>query len=378
MGYSFHQPTAIEYGAGALNNLGEKAAVYGKKTLIACDPFMMECGLADRVQKILSESGIESVVFPKVMPNPIAPMIDEGAKLAEQEKCEFVIGLGGGSSMDTAKGIAVAATHPDSVWAYAIGEKEITDAVLPVVSVTTTSGTGSQCTMFSVITNPETNQKPGMGSPFILPKLAIVDPELTASMPKGLTLLTGFDVFCHAVEAYTSAAASPIGDMYSEKALELVGKYLPEAYENGSDMEAREAMALADTYAGIAINHGVVSLAHVMAHVISGHLEEIAHGEALFWIYREVLKFNSTALQEKHEFIAKCLDPGNKDIVSAFDKFFNRFIFPENLKKKIEETPELLTKLAEDTFTYMAGIVELNPVAATVADVEKILKSSFS
>lgn len=290
---------------------------------------------------------------------------------------KIVIGLGGDSSIDTAKAVAVAATHEGPIWPYAIGEKSVTAATLPVVAITTTSGTGSQCTWFSVITNPKTNQKPGMGSPHILPRVAIVDPELMLSVPKGLTLVTGFDVFTHAVEAYTSNAASPLSDIFAEKAITLFAQNHPTAYSNGSDLEARSAMALADTCAGVAICHAVVSLGHVMAHVISGHFHDIPHGDALFSVYRGVLAHNASALPEKHAWIAGQLVPGCRDITVAFDKFFAPFTFENKLKaKKISQGK--IDALAAETFTYMKGIADLNPAKADVADARRILTESLS
>ncbi len=374
--FEFSIPVKIVFGPGKLATSGAQIAALGKKALLVCDPFFAKNGLADRVCKIASEAGVATTVYDKVVPNPTTDSIDEGAAICRKAKCDVVIGLGGGSSMDTAKAIAVAATHDGPIWPYAIGEKPVTAATLPVVAISTTSGTGSHCTCFSVITNPKTNQKPGMGSPHILPRLSIVDPELMLSVPHGLTLITGFDVFCHAVEAYTSTAASPMSDMFAEKAISLVAKHLPTACDKGSDLEARSGMALADTYSGVAICHAVVSLGHVMAHVIGGHFHDIAHGDALFSVYRSVLAHNASALPEKHAWIAEQLVPGCRDIVKAFDQFFGRFKFENKLKaKKIRV--EKIDALAADTFTYMKGVTDLNPKKADVADAKRILHESL-
>ncbi len=375
--FEFSMPVKVVFGAGKLNEAGKLAVGYGKKALLVCDPFFSANGLAERLRKILRADGVETVLYDKVVPNPTTTSIDAGAELCRKEDCSFVIGMGGGSSIDTAKAVAVAATHEGPIWPYAIGQKPITGRTLPIVAVSTTSGTGSQCTCFSVITNPKTNQKPGMGSPHILPKLAIVDPELMLSVPKTLTLITGFDVFSHAVEAYTSNIASPMSDMFAEKAISLMAKNLPAALKNGADIEARSGMALADTYAGVAICHAVVSLAHVMAHVIGGHFHDIAHGDALYTIYRSVLGFNAKALPEKHEWIAGQLVPGCADIVKAFDKFFGGFQFENKLKaKKIGQ--DKIDLIAADTFTYMKGCADLNPVKADVEDAKRILVESLS
>ena len=375
--FEFMMPGKIVSGVGKFAESGMLFSELGKKGLIVCDAWCNSTGLPAKLAEIMKDAGLESVIYDGVVPNPTVEVIDTGAKISVDKGCDFVIGLGGGSSMDTAKGIAVAATHEDSIWPYAMGEKDITSDTLPIAAISTTSGTGSQCTCFSVISNPETKQKPGMGSPYILPQLAIVDPELMLSAPKQLTINTGFDVFCHAVEAYTSTAASEFSDMYAEKALKLVGQHLEKCCNDGNNLEARAGMALADTCAGIAICNGVVTLAHVMAHVISGHFCDIPHGDALYSIYSETLRFNSQALAEKHKFIANAIDPGNDDVVSAFQNFFSKFEFNNKLKEKFQENPEIIETIAGDTFTYMKGITELNPVAATEEDAKNILSASL-
>jgi alcohol dehydrogenase class IV len=211
----------------------------------------------------------------------------------------------------------------------------------------------------------------------VLPSLAIIDPELPATMPPELTLATGFDVFSHAVEAYTSSLASPFSDMYAEKALTLVGKYLPLAYKDGANMEARTGMALADTCAGIAISHAAVTAAHVIAHVIGGHHHDIAHGDALASIYREIMIFNAGSMPKKEAFVADSLVPGCSDSVTAYDSFFGQFCFENRLKLKYQADKKLAKRLAKDTFTYMKVYTELNPVKIGVADVEEILEKSL-
>jgi len=373
--FQFHLSTEIVFGAGVLAQLGEKCRRFGTRALIVCDPFTVKCGLSERAVKILAESGIRATIYDGVVPNPTAPMIDQGGDAAKKFKAEMVIGIGGGSGMDTAKGVAVAATNPGSIWPYAIGEKPIANKLLPIIEITTTSGTGSQCTCFAVISNPETKQKPGMGG--VLPDVAIVDPELTATMPYGLTLSTGFDVFSHAVEAYTSSLASPLSDMYAEKALRLVGQYLPRVCRDGQDKEARAGMALADTCAGIAICQAGVTVAHVVSHMIGGHYHDIAHGDALASIYREIMVFNNGGMPQKDAFIADSLVPGSRDAVTAFDEFFGQFKFENRLKQKYQTDPGLTKRIAEDTFTYMKFYTGLGPVKIDVSDVERILEKSL-
>lgn len=375
--YEFAQPTRIVLGAGARQQAGELCEGLGKRALIVCDPFVVDQGWAGELQAALKEQEIASTIFDGVVPNPTTVSIDAGAEIARREKCDLLIGFGGGSSMDTAKAIAVAATHEGVIWPYAIGEKEITATTLPIVTITTTSGTGSQCTMFSVITNPQTQQKPGMGSPHILPRIAVVDPELMLSMPEGLTRATGFDVFSHALEAYTSNAASPLSDMYAEKAIVELAQHFPAALADGSDLAARTGMALADTCAGVAINHAVVSLGHVLAHIISGHYHDIAHGDALYAVYRGVLKLNATGRPQKHAWVADTLVPGCSDIVRAYDRFFGSIGFPNRLKEKKPDTAQL-DQLAGEVFTYLDFAVKLNPVDVDAGAARAILAGAVA
>ncbi len=378
MNFEFTLPNKIIFGPGKISEIGKVSANFAKKAMLVCDPFCVSSGLTEKVLKILGASNVETVVFDEVVPNPTTTSIEEGVKKARKGKCGVIIGLGGGSSMDTAKAIAVGASHPGPIWDYAIGKTPVTDKTLPVIAVTTTSGTGSHCTCFSVITNPETHQKPGMGSPYILPRIAIVDPELMLSMPKSLTAICGFDVFSHAVEAYTSNAANPMSDLFAEKAITLCCQYLPVCYNDGKNLEAREMMALADTYAGIAICHAVVSLGHVVAHVIGGHYPDISHGDALFTIYREILVFNSKSgpMKGKHAFIARSMDKSSDDIGTAFDRTFAKFAFDRKLVSKRPDSGKI-DLISRETFTYMKGIADLNPVAANENDVKEILKNSL-
>ena len=377
MNFEFRIPSeGIIFGPGKLSTAGILVKQFGKRCLIVCGKHSVKSGLAERLQALIVEQDVKCDIYDKVIPNPTLEIIDEGGCRARAGKCDFIVGLGGGSSIDAAKGIAVAATHVGSVWKYAMGEAQITDRTLPIIAINTTAGTGSHCTCFSVISNNETHQKPGMGSPFITPSLAIVDPELMLSVSPNMTLLTGFDVFAHAVEAYTSKAATPVSDVFAEKAILLIAENLSEAYRQPDNLKARCGMALADTYSGIAINHAIVSLGHALAHVISGHFPEIAHGDALYSIYGEVLNFNSKAMPEKHRRIAEMIDNGNKDIVRAFQNFFEAFTFDNALKKK-NPGKKKIDELAKDTYTYMKPVTQLNPVENGIDDAIGILENSL-
>ena len=270
--FFYYNPVKIVFGEGKIQEAGKYAQMYGKKALIVTTGTLFkENGLVDRLQKILKGSGVSSVYYPEVSANPLNTQIDKGAELARASNCKLVIGLGGGSAIDAAKGIAIVLGHKRPIWDFCIGTDvaPITDKTYPIIAITTTSGTGSECTQWSVITNPATEEKPGIGSDHTFAKVAIVDPELMASMPPKVTASTGFDTLAHAIEAYTAVLATPITDMCCEQAIRLVGRHLRRAVKNGQDREARNAMAYANSLAGIAISVGIVTVCHGLAHSVS-------------------------------------------------------------------------------------------------------------
>jgi len=375
--FDYYHPVKLVFGAGTLAKLGAETRLWGDKALLVCSPFIVSCGLAGRAIELLASAGVAAAVFDRVTPNPTHELVDEGARLARRHNCKVIIGIGGGSSMDSAKAVAVAAGHDEPIWPYAIGDKQPTAATLPIVAVTTTAGTGSQCTPFAVISNTQTRQKPGFGGSALYPKTAIVDPEWMRSMPVGLTAVTGFDVFAHAAEAYTSQWASPFSELYACRAVELTAGHWPRALQDGQDMAARQGMALADTMAGIAIAQAGVSVAHVMAHVIGGHYPDIAHGDALYTVYKETLRFNAPGAPAKHRWLAAALVPGCDDIAAAFAAFFPAAYFANALRHK-SPASAMLDTIARETFSYMALYAKLGPVAPTVADVRGILERSLS
>ena len=261
-------PVRTEFGAGKLETIGEHVKAYGSKALIVTTgPFFKESGLIERIVGYLKEAGVQSEVFMDVSPNPHSDEADKGAQIVKSTGCDVVIGLGGGSAIDAAKCIAVGAAQGEPIWPYWIGEKDIY-AALPIIAVTTTSGTGSHITPYSVITNTKTNEKPGAGGDVMYPKVAIVDSELMATLPKKITAATGFDVLAHAIESFTSNDATPFSDLYAQEAIKLVGGYLKRAIDDGKDAEARDAMALADTYSGTAIAIGVITMLLVLGSII--------------------------------------------------------------------------------------------------------------
>ena len=289
--FNYYQPTEIRYGNGRLSEVGEAVARFGKRCLLVTVPPESAPAfpaLFDRVRGYLQDAGVEVEHFAGVVPNPTADSVNAGAEVAEAFGAEVVLGVGGGSSMDTAKAIAVVATHPGACWDYIwSSDTQPTERTLPIVAVTTTSGTGSQVTQYAVVTNSAEKYKSALSSFNVFPRVGIVDPELMLTKPPHLTATTGWDTFCHAFEAYLHAKASPYTGLLALEAIRLLAQALPMAFDDGANLEAREVMAWADTLGGLAIANAGTTLPHGLGQTISGHFPHVMHGESMAVIYPE-------------------------------------------------------------------------------------------
>jgi|CZCB01.1.fsa_nt_gi alcohol dehydrogenase len=388
-GFNHYVPVKVVFGAGKLNEAGTLTAQYGSKALIVTTgPFFKESGLVDRLVNILKESGVESEYYYDISPNPLNTEIDAAADLGRKTGCDVVIGLGGGSAIDAAKGIAVALGHNAPIWDYCpVGpdSKQATEKTYPIIAITTTSGTGSHVSPFSVITNPDTLQKPGMGSDYIYPKVGIVDPELMISLPKRQTAATGFDVLAHSIEAYTSRIASPMSDMYAEEAIRLVGKYLRRAVEDGNDLEARTAMAYADTLAGFAMSLAINTICHGLSHAVGG-IADTVHGETLAAMTPHTMRFTMNEDPEKYRKIGLLLrDETCEQVISEFtpedavqevEKLIKDIGMDIPLSKQgVKESD--LENIADAAFEYMSGAFDLDLRTPSREDILNILRASF-
>lgn len=291
--FNYYQPTEIRFGRGRLNEVGQAVGGFGRRCLLVTVSDSPEFGgLFNRVLGYLAEAGVGAVHFDGVISNPTTEVVSRGARLAREIGADVVLGVGGGSSMDTAKAIAVEATHPGTAWDYLFfRESQPTEKTLPVVAVTTTSGTGSHVTQVAVITNPAERNKSAIFHSRIYPRTSIVDPELMQTVPARVTAATGFDVFAHAFESYINPNGSSYTDIMALEAIAILAKYLPQAVKNGRNMAAREEMAWADTLAGLCIANSGVTLPHGIGMAIGGRYPYVAHGEALAVVYPAVLRY---------------------------------------------------------------------------------------
>ena len=296
--YNFYAPTRVIFGAGALDKLHEQA-MPGKKALLVISngKSTIANGSLARTEDELKKAGCEYVVFNKVAANPLKSVVEDGARTARREGCDFVVALGGGSVMDAAKVMAMLAPQPsDDLWDYAGGEtgkgKPIENSPLPWVAITTSAGTGSEVDQAGVITNPDTNEKIGVScGDSLFAVLAIVDPELMKTVPPKFTAYQGFDALFHSLEGYIANVHNPMSDMVERTAIENIAKYLPRAVNDGNDMEARDAVAFANTMSGYSMVAGACTSEHSMEHAMSAFHPELPHGAGLIMISKEYFKF---------------------------------------------------------------------------------------
>jgi len=304
-GFEYFLPIRLVFGCGKLSELGKFTGRYGTKALVVTGrTSAKKTGLLERAVDYLRQENIDSVIFDKVEENPLTTTVEEGVKTLKSAGCDVVVGLGGGSAVDAAKGIAFSAVNPGDISEYIFGKQG--KGALPLIAVTTTAGTGTEGNSLAVLTNPETKDKKSLKSPFIYPKVSIVDPELMKTLPKPLIAATGFDALCHAIEAYVSRRSNPLSDMMAIKAIEIISCNLPKVYQNSQDMNAWENMALASTLGGMVIDIAGVALAHGLEHSVSGLLN-VRHGEGLAALLVTFMEYSYQDGVEKFSNIAKAM-----------------------------------------------------------------------
>ncbi|MDD9147784.1 MULTISPECIES: iron-containing alcohol dehydrogenase [unclassified Sporolactobacillus] len=308
--FDYFIPSKILFGAGKLAELS-RIELPGHKALIVISKgkSMRKYGYLEKVISLLKANHVESAVFDKILPNPIKSHVMEGAALAKEEHCDFVIGLGGGSSIDSAKSIAVMAKNPGDYWDYVTGGsgrgKPVKRGVLPIVAITTTAGTGTEADPWTVITNEETNEKIGFGIPDTFPTLSIVDPELMVSVPPKLTAYQGFDALFHAAEGYIATIANPVSDLFALKSIELIFGNLAQAVNQGDNIEARTQIALANTLSGYVESLSSCTSEHSMEHALSAFHPELPHGAGLIMLSESFHTFFAEKVPDRYTTMAK-------------------------------------------------------------------------
>lgn len=296
MNFNFYNPTRILFGTGKLADL-HKQTMPGRKALllISNGKSTRTNGSLCRTMEQLQMAGVEHVLFDKIMENPYKSVIMEGAAFARENQCDFIVALGGGAVLDASVAIAAMATNPGDLWDYVSGGTgkgfHLQSPGLPIVTIATTSGTGSEINCWGVISNPETNEKIGFGDESLVPVLAIVDPELMRTVPARYTAFQGFDALFHNTEVMISNGVNLLSETLALSAIEHIARYLPLAVKDGNNLEAREHVAYGSTIAGITMQLTSTTAEHSMEHSMSAYHPDLPHGAGLIIISKAFYEF---------------------------------------------------------------------------------------
>jgi alcohol dehydrogenase len=300
-------PTDVHFGFGVSRSLPDHVrSVSARGVFVVTDPGVRSAGIVERVTARLEQEGFDCTVYDSVTPDSGSALICEAAERLKASAAEVVVGVGGGSALDTAKAVAALMTNPGSPLDY-VGLHKVKNRPMPTVAIPTTAGTGSEVSFWSVFTDDARRLKVAIGGVQLYPTVALCDPELTMGLPPALTASTGMDALAHAVECYTNRACQPISAALALQAIELIGRFLRRAVVNGGDREARYGMLLASTMAGMAMNSTRLGLAHALAMPLGSWDLKIPHSVAIAVTLPHVMHFNSSAAPERFAAVARIL-----------------------------------------------------------------------
>ena len=384
MSFFFHSPTRISFGVGSSKKVGDEIRnANATKALVVTDPGIVKAGIADEVMALIKNSGVEAHLFDQVQPNPRDTDCIKGADFAREKKVQIIIGLGGGSPMDTAKCIGVLMTHEGTPVDWDANKRLLERDITPLICIPTTSGTGSEVTNWSVITDTKRKFKMSIGgNSKIAPFLALIDPALTVKMPTIVTGSTGMDALVHAIEAYTCRVSNPISDALALRAIQLIARSLLTAVKNGGDMQARTDMMLASTLAGMAFNSADVASVHSMAEAVGG-IFDTPHGIANSMFLPIIFETNIPSNPAKHAQVAELLGVKRgsrsdlevaKEGASKLKRLAKDVKTPtlRELKVDKKDLPTLASYAAENVAT------KSNAVPITQADYLRLFEKCFA
>lgn len=380
--YGYFIPTVNLMGAGCASEVGKQAKIIGgTKALVVTDETLVKIGIVEKVINLLNKEGVQTVVFDKVMPNPTDDNVHEDFDIYQKENCDIIIAVGGGSPIDSAKGMGLLATNGGSIRDYE-GLDRSKNAMPPFIAVNTTAGTASEMTRFTIITDTSRHIKMAIVDWHVTPTVSINDPEFMVSMPASLTAATGMDALTHAIEAYVSTIATPVTDSAAIKAIELISKYLRLAIANGSNMEGRDKMAYAEFLAGMAFNNASLGHVHAMAHQLGGFYD-LPHGVCNAILLPHVEKFNMIACLDRFADIAVAMGENIEglSVIEAADlalesiKRLSKDVGIPSGLKEIGVKEEDLPTLADNALKDVCGLT--NPRIATKDDIIQIYKNAM-
>jgi len=375
-------PAVNLMGSGSLGEAMQAVKGLGyRKALIVTDAMLNKLGLADKVAKLLNELQIATVVFDGAQPNPTKGNVRAGLALLRANQCDCVVSLGGGSSHDCAKGIALCATNGGEISDYEGVDRSVKPQ-LPLVAINTTAGTASEMTRFCIITDEETHIKMAIVDRNVTPILSVNDPDLMLAKPKALTAATGMDALTHAVEAYVSTAATPITDACALKAVELIARHLRTAVAKGDDLHAREQMAYAQFLAGMAFNNASLGYVHAMSHQLGGFYD-LPHGVCNALLLPHVEAFNVKTSAARLRDVAQAMgenvqgldaQAGAQACLAAIRKLSSDIGIPKSLGElgvKRADIPTLAANAMKDACGFT------NPRSATQTEIEAIFEGAM-
>lgn len=344
-------------------------------------------GSLDRTIEQLEKAGIEYAIFDKIMENPYRSVVMEGAAFAKENTCDFILALGGGAVLDASVAIAAMATNPGDLWDYVFGgtgkAMPLKNPGLPIVTIATTSGTGSEINCWGVISNPDTNEKIGFGAPELTPVLAIVDPELMRTVPAKYTAYQGFDALFHNTEVMISNGVNILSEAIALSAIENITKYLPRAVRDGNDMEARERVAYGSTMAGITMQLTSTTAEHSMEHSMSAYHHNLPHGAGLIMISKAFYEFfiERHACDEQFIKMAKAMGIENadkpEDFITALVKLQEDCGVADLKMSDYGFKKEESMTLARGARSMQGGLFLANPCEMTDEDCAGIFDKSY-
>lgn len=395
MTFDFNNPTNLIFGSGKLNELGgqiaarRKAGTLGKKALLLTSngKSAKANGSFDRVMEQLREADVEVSVCSKIMENPLKDTVMEAAAFAKENHCDFIVALGGGAVLDSAVAVSAMATNPGDLWDYVNGGtgkgQPLVNPGLPIVTIATSSGTGSEVNCWGVISNPDTNEKIGFGYPELVPVLAIVDPELMKTVPAKYTAYQGFDALFHNTEVMISNGVNILSETIALSAIESIAKYLPRAVKDGNDLEARERVAYGSTIAGITMQLTSTTAQHSMEHAMSAYHHNLPHGAGLIMISKAFAEFfiEKHACDEQFIKMARVMGIPDaqkpEDFITALVQLMKDCGVDDLKMSDYGFTPEESMTLAVNARETMGGLFLANPCTMSDEECAGIFDKSY-
>ncbi len=382
--FNFFSPKRLIFGCDAIAQLGiEARGLGGSKALIVTDKGIVQCGLLENVQPYLDAAGISSFVFDKVAADAPLGIVEECARCIKENGIDIVIGLGGGSSIDTAKAASVMATNPGSLVDYC-GNDSLRKPGLPKILIPTTAGTGSEATRVFIFTDEKAGMKKALYSDYVLADIAIVDPILTVAMPPTVTLDTGLDALIHAIEAYVSKTATPFSDLMALEAIRLIAKNLPIAYAKGDSLSARYGMSLGALTAGLAFGSGGLGAIHGLAYPLASEYH-LTHGRSTLILLPHVMAFNLIGDPDKYARIGEAMGETLSDGLTVMEKAektltaVQRWLSELNVSTRLRDyqiPKENIDHLAKESMKF-SRLFASNPRILQIDDAKGIFEKAW-